>query len=55
VNCTIAETAILTDEWYSRPGQQCPKDGKTNILNKKLIFCNQKILIVETNKRYLNK
>ena len=31
-------------EWYCRPGQQSPRGGKKNILNKKLILCAQQIL-----------
>jgi hypothetical protein len=31
-------------EWWSRASQQVPGGGKTEIFNKKLIFCVQKIL-----------
>lgn len=55
-NCIVVEgqswaamKIVEERRWLSRPSQQGPSGGKTEILNKKLIFCAQK------NLNYWNK
>jgi hypothetical protein len=51
-NCIVVEGQSLAamkraedrSELWSRPSQQSPSGGKTEFLNKNLIFCSQKIL-----------